>query len=78
MPVSFNSNAMCATSGAGTDYISAEPESNPICFLWDSCCSIFSFLSSVLQIIVCPFVFLLDIVLTSVFRFTASDYIYPL
>ena len=42
-------------------------------FLVCSCCSIFSFLCSVLKIVVCPFVlFLLSIVL-SVLRFTASD-----
>jgi len=44
-------------------------------FLWGSCCSIFSFLCSVLRTIVWPFVlFILDIVLF-VLRFTASDYL---
>ena len=44
-------------------------------YQWDLCCSIFSFLSSVLQTIVCPFVlFPLVIVLSVLLQFTASDY----
>ena len=43
-------------------------------FLWSSCCSIFSFLLIVLQIIFRPFDhFLLTIVLSILLRFTASD-----
>ena len=42
---------------------------------WDSCHSIFSFNCNVLQIVVCPFVhFLLVIVLSVILRFTDSDY----
>jgi len=45
-------------------------------FLWGSCCSIFSFLCSVLWTIAWPFVlFILDIVLF-VLRFTVSDYLF--
>ena len=46
-------------------------------FQWDlyACCSIFIFLCSVLQIVVCHFVLLyLHIVLSVVFRFTVSGY----
>ena len=44
-----------------------------ISFLLDSCCSIFNFLSNVLQITFCPFVlFLFAIVLSVVLQVTAS------
>jgi len=39
-------NMMGATSEAGSIHLSEEPEFTP--FLWSSCCSIFSFLYSVL------------------------------
>ena len=43
---------------------------------WSLCCSIFSFLCSVLQIVVCLFVpFLLAIVLSVLLRFADSDYL---
>jgi len=42
---------------------------------WDSCCSIFSFLLTILWTIVCPFVpFVLSIVLPVHWWFTAFDY----
>ena len=63
-----------ATCGAGTVYPYRAPEFTP-CFEWGSCCSIFSFLCSVLYIIVRHFVvFLLIIVLSVFLQFTASDY----
>jgi len=44
--------------------------------LWGSCCSIFSFMCSVIKIINCPFVnFFLAIVLSVHLRFMASDYL---
>ena len=44
-------------------------------FWWGPCCSIFSFLCSILWIVVFPFVlFLLVIVLFVILRFTAFDY----
>ena len=47
------SNMMSATNGAGTAFPSVAHEFTSG-FQWGSCCSIFSFLCSVLQIIVCP------------------------
>ena len=76
----FNSNMTGVTSKAGINYMyhSGAPEFIPVFSGWCSCCSIFSFLSSVLYIIVCHFSqFLLTIVM-SVFRYTFSDYIYNL
>ena len=46
-----------ATCGANTTYASRAPEFT-LGFQWGSYCSIFSFLCRVLQIVVCPFVFL--------------------
>jgi hypothetical protein len=64
---------LIGTSGAGTAYYSWKHDFT-LGVLWGSCYSIFSFLCSVLYIIVCPFVlFLLDIAL-SVRLFTNSDY----
>jgi len=40
-------NTTCATSGAGTAYPPGVPEFTP-CFLWGSCCTLFSFQCSVL------------------------------
>ena len=54
MFVSFNSNTASVSGGSGTAYPSGAPEFTPK-LRWDSCCSIFSFLCSVLQINVCPF-----------------------
>ena len=48
MYVSVNSNTMGFTSGAGTDDHSGPPEFIPS-FQWGSCCSIFSFMCSVLR-----------------------------
>jgi len=45
--VSFNSNTKGNNSGAGNAYPSGTPEITPG-FLWGSCCSIASFLCSVL------------------------------
>ena len=45
------------------------PFRNTSGFQWDSCCSIISFLCSVLQIVVC----LLDIILSVLLRLTDSD-----
>ena len=46
-------------------------------FQWGSCCSILSFLCSIVQTAVCPVVlFLLAIVLSVRLRFTASDYLF--
>ena len=42
-------------SGTGTINPSGAPEFTPG-FQWDQCCLIFSFLCSILQIVVCPFV----------------------
>ena len=60
---------------AGTPYPSEAHEFTPG-FQWDSYCSIFSFLCSLLYFIVCPFgfCFVLPIVLSDLLRFTASDY----
>ena len=74
MFVLFNSNTMGVAWGTGTDKPSGVPEFTPG-FQWSSCCSILSFLCSVLKIIVCPFaLFLFTIVLSVLLRFTASDY----
>ena len=48
-------NTTGATCEAGTVYLSGPPEFIQG-FWWDLCCSIFSFLCSVLQIIVCPII----------------------
>ena len=56
--VYFNSNTRGVSCGTGTAYPSRAPEFTPG-FLWGSCCSIFSFLCNVLQIVVCPFVYFL-------------------
>ena len=40
------------------------------------CCSIFRFLCSVLQIIVCAFVLILLVIVLSVLRFSTSDYLF--
>ena len=45
---------LVATSGTGTDYLSRVPE---FTHKWSSCCSTFSFLCSILKIIVRSFVF---------------------
>ena len=63
----------CVTSGAGIAYLSGAPEFTPA-FYWGSCCSIFSFMCSVLQIVVCHFVLFLLAIVLSVLRFTDSDY----
>jgi len=56
------------------DFRNKDHEFNPI-LLWRSCYSIFSFLSSILQIIVYPFVcFLLTIALSVHNLIRASDY----
>ena len=63
-----------ATSGAGTAYHSGAPKTTPG-FQRGSCCSMFSFLCSVLQIAVCPIVpFHLATVLSVLLRFTDCDY----
>ena len=76
------SNASCAlnlicinaTCGAGTAYPSGAPTFTTG-FELCSCCSIFSFLCSVLWIVVCPSVlFLVAIVLSGLLRFPDSDY----
>ena len=51
------SNKMGGTYGAGTAYTSGTTEFTPG-FQWGSCCSLISFLCSILQINVCPFFFL--------------------
>ena len=60
------------TSGEETIYPSGAHKFTPSVW-WGSCCSIFSFLCSVLYFIVCPFVLFVVIAL-SVFRCTVSDY----
>jgi hypothetical protein len=50
----LKSNTAGATFGAGTAYHFRAPEFT-LCFYWDSCCSIFSFLCSLLWIIVCTY-----------------------
>ena len=68
------SNTTSPTSGSGTAYPSGAPVFIPS-FRWGSCYSIFSFMCSVYQIVVCPFFrFLLDIVLAVPLRFTDSDF----
>ena len=63
---------MSTTSGTRTAYPFGAPELTPG-FYWGLCYSIFSFLCSVLQIIVGHFVLcLLAIVLSVIFRFMAS------
>ena len=70
MLLSFNSNTMVDTSGAGTDYYFVSPAFIHS-FYCHQCCPISSFLCSVLLINVCLFVrFLLVIVL--------SDYLWYL
>ena len=44
---------------------------------WGSCCSIFSFLCNVLQIVVCTVVLFLFAIVLSIRRCTDSDYRYP-
>ena len=67
-------NTTGATSETGTAYPSRAPTFTRG-FQWGSPYSICSFLCSVLQIAVCPFVlFLLAIVLSVPLRFTDSDY----
>ena len=57
-----NRNTTGVLCGAGTAYPSTAPEFTPG-FKWDLCCSIVSFLCTVLYIILCPFVlFLFSIV----------------
>ena len=56
-----------ATTGTGTAHHSTAPEFTPG-FYWGSCCSIFSFLCSVLQILICPFGFFLLTIVLSVLR----------
>ena len=62
---SFNRNMTDATRGAGTAYPSREPDFI-LDFLRDSCCSFISFLCSVLEIIVGPFVLFLLVIALSV------------
>ena len=47
-------------------------------FKWGSCCSIYSFLCSILYIIVCPYVniCLLATALSVLLRFTTSEYLF--
>ena len=45
-------------------------------FWWGSCHSIFSFMCSVLQIVVCPFVLFRLTIVLSVLRFTDFDYLF--
>ena len=52
------------------------PEVAPGFFLLGSCCSIFSFLRNVLQIVVWTFVLFLLAIVLSVLRFTTSDYLF--
>ena len=71
MFVSFNGNTTGDTRGAGT----ANPSGSPVFvhprFLWGSCWSIFSFLWSVLWIIVCLFVLNLLVIFFGIrFMFT--------
>jgi hypothetical protein len=54
--MSFNRNTTGATGGAGTAHPSGSPEFTPV-FQLGSNCSIFSFLCSILYIIVCSFSF---------------------
>ena len=62
------------TCGAGTAFLSVTPEFIP-CFWWGLCCQIFSFLCSVLQIVVCSFVlWFWPLCCLSFFEFTDSDY----
>jgi hypothetical protein len=58
--------------GAGIAYMSRTPEYTTS-FKRGSCCSIFSFLCSVLLTIVCLFLFFLFAVVFSVLQFMASD-----
>ena len=68
------SDSTGATSGARKSYSSAAPAFTAG-FQWGSCYSIFSFMCNVLQIVVCPCVlFLLVIVLSVLLRITDSDY----
>ena len=70
---SKNGKKTSTNSGAGTVYSSGAPEFTPS-FQWGSCCSIISFLFSVLQIVVCPFgLFLLAIAL-SILQFTTFNF----
>ena len=68
--VCYNINTTGITCGAGSDYHSGAPQ-------WDSCRSIFCFLCSVLQIIVCPFflsLYFLSFLWLSVHRWRKSQY----
>ena len=69
------SRRIFTTSGTGTVYTSETPEFSPG-FSWESCYSIFGFMCNVLQIVVCPFVlFLLVIVLSILLRLTHFELI---
>jgi hypothetical protein len=73
MFVTCNSNTTCVTSGAGTANHVRASDFTP--FLWNSYCSIVSFLCSYLYIIICSFViFILVYALSVLLRITASDY----
>ena len=68
-------NTTGATNGTGTAYPLGAHEFSPICIIGGLCGSTFSFLCSVLYIIVCSFViFLAAIVLSVLLRLPASDY----
>jgi hypothetical protein len=54
--VCTKSNTTDATCGTGTDHPSGVPDFT-LGFMWGSCCSIFSFLYSILYNIVCQFSF---------------------
>ena len=69
--ICIKSNTMGVTCGAEPAYSAAESEFTPG-FQLCSCCSIFSFLCNVLQIVVCHFVFCLFAIVFSVRIFTAS------
>ena len=67
-------NLTGATSGSTSADPSGAPEFIPG-FQWGSCYSIFSFMCSVLQIVVCPFVFFLLAIVLFVLRYMDSDYL---
>ena len=71
--VCIKSNMTGVTRGAGTAFSFGALEFT-LGFQWSLCCSIFSFLCSVLQIIVCPFVLFLLAMVVSVLRFMSDDY----
>ena len=70
--ICIKSNTMGVTCGAEPAYSAAESEFTPG-FQLCSCCSIFSFLCNVLQIVVCHFVYGLFAIVFSVLIFTASE-----